>query len=83
MSEISDFGLSKLIEANPNNSEIKNIFGVLPYIASEVLSGDKEYIRAADIYSFEIVFYKMVTGFLSYSNIPYNEDLTIKICNGL
>ncbi|RHZ76611.1 hypothetical protein Glove_195g15 [Diversispora epigaea] len=37
---ISDFGLSKLIGANPNNPEKKNIFGVLPYIAPEVLSGE-------------------------------------------
>ncbi|RHZ80764.1 hypothetical protein Glove_132g101 [Diversispora epigaea] len=35
---ISDFGLSKLIGTNPNNPEKKNIFGVLPYIAPEVLS---------------------------------------------
>ena len=29
---ISDFGLSKLIGANPSNPEKKNIFGVLPYM---------------------------------------------------
>ncbi|RHZ85971.1 hypothetical protein Glove_57g91 [Diversispora epigaea] len=46
--EISDFGFSKLIEANPNNPEKKNIFGILPYIVPEVLSGDEEYTKAAD-----------------------------------
>src|SRR4051812_571596 len=30
--QILDFRLSKLIGANPNNPEKKNIFGVLPYI---------------------------------------------------
>ncbi|RHZ85426.1 hypothetical protein Glove_66g83 [Diversispora epigaea] len=39
---ISDFGLSKLIGANLNNPEKKNIFGVLPYIAPEVLSELRE-----------------------------------------
>ncbi|RHZ75601.1 hypothetical protein Glove_212g161 [Diversispora epigaea] len=79
---ISDFGLSKLIEENPNNLEKKNIFGVLPYIAPEVLSGE-EYTKAADVYSFGIIAYEMITGFPPYPDIPHDEDLAMKICNGL
>ncbi|RHZ83530.1 hypothetical protein Glove_91g54 [Diversispora epigaea] len=81
--QISDFGLSKLIGTNPNNPEKKNIFGVLPYIAPEVLSGDKEYTKAADVYSFGIIAYEMVTGFPPYPDIPHDKDLAMKICNGL
>ncbi|RHZ79209.1 hypothetical protein Glove_151g68 [Diversispora epigaea] len=80
---ISDFGLSKLIGANPNNPEKKNIFGVLPYIDPEVLSGEKEYTKAADVYSFGIVVYEIVTGFPPYPDIPHDNDLALKICNGL
>ncbi|RHZ88956.1 hypothetical protein Glove_19g418 [Diversispora epigaea] len=80
---ISDFGLSKLIVTNPNNPEKKNIVGVLPYIAPEVLSGDEEYTKAADVYSFGIIAYEIVTGFPPYPDIPHDEDLAIKICNGL
>ncbi|RHZ88751.1 hypothetical protein Glove_21g272 [Diversispora epigaea] len=82
---ISDFELilSKLIGANPNNPEKKNIFGVLPYIAPEVLSGDEEYTKAADVYSFGIIAYEIVTGFHPYPDIPYDNDLAMKICNGL
>ncbi|RHZ85804.1 hypothetical protein Glove_60g61 [Diversispora epigaea] len=80
---ISDFGLSKLIRANPNNPEKKNIVGVLPYIAPEVLSGDEEYTKAADVYSYGIITYEMITGFPPYPDIPHDEDLAIKICNGL
>ncbi|RHZ75000.1 hypothetical protein Glove_218g45 [Diversispora epigaea] len=79
---ISDFGLSKLIEANPNNPEKKNIVGVLPYIAPEVLSGE-EYTKAADVYSFGIIAYEIVTGFPPYPDIPHDKDLAMKICNGL
>ncbi|RHZ84291.1 hypothetical protein Glove_84g20 [Diversispora epigaea] len=79
---ISDFGLSKLIGANPNNPEKRNIFGVLPYIAPEVLSGE-EYTKAADVYSFGIIVYEMVTGFPPYPDIPHDKDLAMKICNGL
>ncbi|RHZ89783.1 hypothetical protein Glove_10g18 [Diversispora epigaea] len=80
---ISDFGLSKLIGANPNNPEKKNIFGVLPYIAPEVLSGDEEYTKAADVYSFGIIAYEMITGFPPYPDIPHDKDLAMKICDGL
>ncbi|RHZ86334.1 hypothetical protein Glove_52g88 [Diversispora epigaea] len=80
---ISDFGLSKLIGKDPNNPEKKNIFGVLPYIAPEVLSGDEEYTKAADVYSFGIVAYEIVTGFPPYPDIPHDNDLALKICNGL
>ncbi|RHZ87166.1 hypothetical protein Glove_40g101 [Diversispora epigaea] len=80
---ISDFGLSKLTEANPNNPEKKKIFGVLPYIAPEVLSGDEEYTKAADVYSFGIIAYEIVTGFPPYPDIPHDKDLAMKICNGL
>ncbi|RHZ84003.1 hypothetical protein Glove_86g90 [Diversispora epigaea] len=80
---ISDFGLSKLIGVNPNNHEKKNIFGVLPYIAPEVLSDDEEYTKAADVYSFGIIAYEIVTGFPPYPDIPHDKDLAMKICNGL
>ncbi|RHZ77242.1 hypothetical protein Glove_184g38 [Diversispora epigaea] len=79
---ISDFGLSKLIKTNPNNPEKKNIFGVLPYIAPEVLSGE-EYTKAADVYSFGIIAYEIVTGFPPYPDVPHDNDLALKICNGL
>ncbi|RHZ88677.1 hypothetical protein Glove_21g213 [Diversispora epigaea] len=80
---ISDFGLSKLIGTNPNNPKKKNIFGVLPYITPEVLSGDEEYTKAADVYSFGIIAYEMITGFPPYPDIPHDRDLAMKICNGL
>ncbi|RHZ76358.1 hypothetical protein Glove_198g116 [Diversispora epigaea] len=81
--QISDFGLSKLIGENQNNPEKKNILGVLPYIAPEVLSGDEEYSKAADVYSFGIIAYEIITGFPPYPDIPHNKDLAMKICNGL
>ncbi|RHZ69942.1 hypothetical protein Glove_276g34 [Diversispora epigaea] len=81
--KITDFGLSKLIGANSNNPKKKNIFGVLPYIAPEVLSGDEEYTKAADVYSFGIIAYEMITGIPPYPEIPHDKDLAIKICNGL
>ncbi|RHZ84340.1 hypothetical protein Glove_83g114 [Diversispora epigaea] len=77
--KISDFGLSKIIKENPNNPEKKNIVGVLPYIAPEVLSGEKEYTKAADVYSFGIIAYEIVIGFPPYPDIPHDKDLAMKI----
>ncbi|RHZ89469.1 hypothetical protein Glove_13g242 [Diversispora epigaea] len=77
------FGLSKLIGVNPNNPEKKNIVGVFPYIAPEVLSGDEEYTKAAEVYSFGVIAYEMVTGFPPYPDIPHDKDLAMNICNGL
>ncbi|RHZ76135.1 hypothetical protein Glove_203g46 [Diversispora epigaea] len=55
---VTDFGLSKLIGSNPK----RRLFsGVLPYVAPEVLSGE-EYTKAADVYSFGIIAYEIITG---------------------
>ncbi|RHZ80123.1 hypothetical protein Glove_139g351 [Diversispora epigaea] len=79
---ISDFGLSKLIGKNVENPQKRNVFGVLPYIAPEVLGGE-EYTKAADVYSFAIIAYEIVTGIQPYSYVPHDEELALKICNGL
>ncbi|RHZ67758.1 hypothetical protein Glove_299g105 [Diversispora epigaea] len=81
---ISDFGLSKLIEQEHDvkKPEKRQIFGVLPYISPEVLSGE-EYMKASDVYSFGIIAYEIFTGFAPYYDIPHDRNLAIKICNGL
>ncbi|RHZ47389.1 hypothetical protein Glove_583g7 [Diversispora epigaea] len=79
MLHVSDFGLSKSIEQNPEKGKI---FGVLPYIAPEVLHGE-EYSKVADVYSFGIIAYEIVTGLAPYYDIPHDRDLARKICNGL
>ncbi|RHZ79958.1 hypothetical protein Glove_139g362 [Diversispora epigaea] len=79
---ISDFGLSKLIGKNVELPQKRNVFGVLPYIAPEVLGGE-EYTKAADVYSFAIIAYEIVTGFQPYSDVTHDNDLALKICNGL
>ncbi|CAI2195032.1 7193_t:CDS:2, partial [Funneliformis geosporum] len=75
---ITDLGLSK-----PVNEEEKGekIFGVLPYVAPEVLSG-KPYTPAADIYSFGMIAYEVLTGLAPYYNSAHDIDLTMLICRG-
>ncbi|RHZ84445.1 hypothetical protein Glove_81g23 [Diversispora epigaea] len=75
---ISDFGLCK---QENQKSKTEKIFGVLPYIAPEVLSGE-EYTMASDIYSFGIIAYELITGYPPYYKIPHNRNLALKICQG-
>ena len=51
---ISNLGLCKPIEYYQSTSKKNDIYGVLPFVASEVLRG-KPYTLASDIYSFSMI----------------------------
>ncbi|RIB02817.1 kinase-like domain-containing protein [Gigaspora rosea] len=79
ISYISDLGLSRTTD---ELSLEDGIYGVLPYIAPEVLI-KQPYTTAADIYSFGIIMSEISTGKLPYCDVKHNEDLAIKIYAGL
>ncbi|GES93592.1 kinase-like domain-containing protein [Rhizophagus clarus] len=75
---ISDMGLcGKVDDINQNN-----IYGVMPYVAPEILKG-KLYTQAADIYSFGMIMYFVATGKQPFSNCAHDKYLALKICNGI
>jgi serine/threonine protein kinase len=78
-SYITGFGLCKPANAKPSQNKI---YGVLPYVAPEVLRG-KEYTQASDIYGFGIIAYEVCTGLPPYHDITHDEFLAVKICQGL
>ncbi|MCE8163174.1 MAG: protein kinase [Candidatus Moeniiplasma glomeromycotorum] len=88
-SYITDLGLSRPVS---HQKEEGKIFGVLPYVAPEVLRG-QPYTQASDIYSFGMVAYEILTGLPPYAvydekekiykETPYNINLATKICWGL
>ncbi|POG72574.1 kinase-like domain-containing protein [Rhizophagus irregularis DAOM 181602=DAOM 197198] len=75
---ISDLGLSKKIDDINETS----IYGVMPYVAPEVLRG-KPYTRAADIYSFGMIMYVIATGRQPYTDCAHDEVLAFSICDGI
>src|SRR5581483_5973388 len=80
-SKITDLGLCKPANTTSQSND-KQIFGVLPYVAPEVLKGN-EYTQASDIYGFGIIAYEVCTGLPPYHDISHDEFLAFKICHGL
>ncbi|GES83193.1 kinase-like domain-containing protein [Rhizophagus clarus] len=75
---ISDMGLcGKIGSINQNN-----IYGVMPYVAPEVLRG-KPYTQVADIYSFGMIMYFVATGRQPFDNCAHDHNLVLDICNGV
>ncbi len=75
---ISDMGLCGEV----GNTDETKIYGVMPYVAPEVLRG-KLYTQAADIYSFGMIMYFIATGKQPFANCAHDELLAINICNGV
>jgi serine/threonine protein kinase len=59
-----------------------NIYGVMPYIAPEVLKG-RLYTQAADVYSFGMIMYVVATGKQPFVNRAHDNILVLDICNGV
>ncbi|POG64388.1 kinase-like domain-containing protein [Rhizophagus irregularis DAOM 181602=DAOM 197198] len=79
---ITDLGLCRPANVKSSQNNNKKIYGVLPYVAPEVLRG-KEYTQKSDIYGFGIIAYEICTGFPPYYDISHDEFLAMKICKGL
>ncbi|POG73366.1 kinase-like domain-containing protein, partial [Rhizophagus irregularis DAOM 181602=DAOM 197198] len=59
--------LSRPVNKTANTNEI---YGVIPYMAPEVLRG-KPYTKAADIYSFGIIMWELTSGIPAFNNRPH------------
>ncbi|RIB19064.1 kinase-like domain-containing protein [Gigaspora rosea] len=67
---IADLGLS--ISSNMLKAESSGVYGILPYIAPEILNG-KQYTTASDIYSFGIIMWEILYG----KSVFYNQKLDL------
>jgi hypothetical protein len=80
--KIADFGLSKLKE----NSQFTTLNrGTTPWMAPVVFNQennkDTKYTKAADVYSFAVVFFEVLTGKTPFSDVR-RMDLYNKVCRG-
>ncbi|UZO14493.1 uncharacterized protein OCT59_005950 [Rhizophagus irregularis] len=74
---ISDMGLCGEV----SNINEKNIYGVMPFVAPEVLKG-KPYTQTADIYSFGMIMYFIMTAKQPFADCAHDSILAVKICSG-
>src|SRR2546427_4453642 len=75
-SQIGDLGLCQQLKDDKNE-----IFGVIPYLAPEVLSS-KSYTKESDIYSFGMVMWEHTTGKKPFHDRSHNHHLIQDILEG-
>ncbi|RGB26939.1 kinase-like domain-containing protein [Rhizophagus diaphanus] len=79
---IADIGVYQPANVKPpQNDNDKKVYGVLPYVAPEVLR-KKEYTQASDIYGFGIIAYEVCTGLPPCHDVAHDEALAVAICQG-
>ncbi|EXX63594.1 uncharacterized protein OCT59_025545 [Rhizophagus irregularis] len=81
---ITDLGLCQLAitELKSFHNDNKEMYEVLPYVAPEVLKGEK-YTKESNIYGFGIIAFEVCTGLPPYQNMSHEEILASEICKGL
>src|SRR3954453_17991261 len=77
---IGDLGLCQQIVDKKDNSN--KLFGVIPYLAPEVLS-KKPYTKESDIYSFGMIMWEFTTGKKPFHDRPHYHFLILDILNGV
>ncbi len=77
---IVDLGLSiSLLEAG----SIKDINGVVPYVAPELFNSSDSYSQATDVYAFGIIMWGISSGEDPFYNVAHDVILAKDICDGL
>ena len=75
---ISDLGLCQPVKSFLKTN---NIYGVIPFMAPEVLRG-KPYTPASDIYSFSMIMWEFTSGVPPFNDRAHNLQLSLSICKG-
>ena len=79
-SEIGDLGLCQQVVDKKDNPQ-NEIYGVIPYMAPEVLS-KKPYTQKSDIYSFGMIMWEFTTGKKPFHDRPHDHYLMLDILKG-
>ncbi|PKK71234.1 hypothetical protein RhiirC2_849292 [Rhizophagus irregularis] len=77
---ISDYYLG-LYQLAKSFLKENDIYGVLPFIAPEILRG-QPYTQASDIYSFSIIMWEFTSKILPFNDKAHDLQLALSICKG-
>jgi serine/threonine-protein kinase len=73
--QVTDFGLARLLERDPELTQPDAVLGTPAYMAPEQAAGrTKDLTVASDIYSLGVVLYEMLTG-----RTPFRADTTLEL----
>ena len=75
---ITDLGLCGPVDEESSGK----IYGIIPYIAPEVLQGKKN-TKQSDIYSVGMLMWEIFAGRPPFDDRPHGPGLCLKICEGL
>src|SRR5437763_3198971 len=79
---ITDIGIKKpTIKFTSLLRDKDEIYGVLPYLAPEVLYS-KRFSKESDIYAFGVMMNDIVSGLPPFNNVAHDNQLAIEICQG-
>jgi serine/threonine protein kinase len=78
---IIDLGLCKPINDLQDSDNNNEIYGVLPYMAPEILRRDL-YTPASDIYSLSMIMWEFTSGNPPFNYEEYDHHLVLSICEG-
>jgi len=76
---IGDLGLSI---SESEASKIKEIKGVMPYMAPELLNGGGSYSKATDVYAFGIIMWEITSGEKPFHEFNHDTNLALRILKG-
>ncbi|GBB94474.1 hypothetical protein RclHR1_23600001, partial [Rhizophagus clarus] len=78
---IIDLGLCKPINDLQDSDKNNEIYGVLSYMAPEILRNNP-YVQASDIYSFSMIMWEFTSGIPPFNNRAHDFELSLSICEG-
>ncbi|RIA82795.1 kinase-like domain-containing protein [Glomus cerebriforme] len=73
---IGDLSMAEILDDDSSNKDV--IYGIIPYIAPEIIQVPK-YTNVSDIYSLGIIMWELMTCRRPFWNNNHNIDLIIKI----
>jgi serine/threonine protein kinase len=78
---ISDLGLSIKLNSTSTYPVTTEIYGVIPYVAPELIRHKTGYSQAADVYSFGIVLWEICSGLKPYNDRAFDMFLLLDVCH--
>ncbi|CAB4474409.1 unnamed protein product [Rhizophagus irregularis] len=75
---VSDLGLCQPVKSSLKKGDI---YGVIPFIAPEILRG-KHYTLASDIYRFSMIMWEFTSGVPPFNDRAHDLQLSLSICRG-